>query len=722
MPGLRRVLFLLPVALPAQAPPTDWLIDPSPFVARAEPDADRAELILDNGLLRAQFVTRPDFALVSLRQQVTGRELVRSVRAIATLTIDGNQLPLGGLLGQPDHAFLLPQWLPELKVDPAALHFRGVTIAPIKERLQWQRSRPAAPDAVWPPRGVHAAIHFGADLGQEPQGIAATWHVELYDGLPLLSCWLEVKNGGSAPRELDSCTTVQIAAVEGESRVDPAQTPWTLPGIHVETDFAFCGMTAGDANSHVVHWVADPLYDTQVHYERQTPCLLQVRPKIGPAATLAPGGTFTSWRTFLLLPETDDADRRSLAQRRMYRVAAPWVTENPLMMHIRSADADAVRLAVDQCADVGFEMAILTFGSGFDIEDESAANLEKWAGLRAYAEQKGIHLGGYSLLSSRRISPDGDNCLDRTTGKPGGQRFGFAPALASPWGQDYFRKLYQFYERTGSWLLEHDGSYPGDFDAAARPPLQKGHDDSQWVQFSIIRDFYRWCRGRGVYLNVPDYYYLAGANKCGMGYRETNWSLPRDLQVLHTRQNLFDGTKSKTPSMGWMFVPLTEYHGGGAAATIEPLDAHRDHYERMLIGNLAFGAQACYRGPRLYDTEATLAMVRGCVDWYRAHRQILESDVVHGSSRRADGRDLDWVFHANARLAEKGMLVVFNPLGEAARRSLRVDVRYTGLAGTAKVRTAGEREFALPIDARGVIQVPVEVAAGGYAWFVFTGS
>ena len=31
--------------------------------------------------------------------------------------------------------------------------------------------------------------------------------------------------------------------------------------------------------------------------------------------------------------------------------------------------------------------------------------------------------------------------------------------------------------------------------------------------------------------------------------------------------------------MGWMMVPLTEYHGGGAAATIEPLHEHLAHYE-----------------------------------------------------------------------------------------------------------------------------------------------
>lgn len=113
---------------------------------------------------------------------------------------------------------------------------------------------------------------------------------------------------------------------------------------------------------------------------------------------------------------------------------------------------------------------------------------------------------------------------------------------------------------------------------------------SKWM---IISDFYKWCRGQGIYLNVPDHYFLAGSNKTGMGYREVNWSLPREQQVIHTRQNIFDGTWEKTPSLGWMFVPLTEYHGGGPEAIIEPLDEHLDHYERILTANLALGVQAC---------------------------------------------------------------------------------------------------------------------------------
>ena len=286
-------------------------------------------------------------------------------------------------------------------------------------------------------------------------------------------------------------------------------------------------------------------------------------------------------------------------------------------------------------------MICLSFGSGLNMEDERDVARRHLKELSDYAKNKSLGLGGYSLLASRKISPEEDNCIDPKTGKPGGGAFGFAPALASKWGQDYFRKLRTFFEETGCMLLEHDGSYPGDVDAAARPPLQKGLEDSRFVQWRIVTDFYKWLRGRGVFLRVPDFYYLSGSSECGMGYRETNWSLPRAQQVIHTRLNIYDGTWDKTPSMGWMFVPLTQYHGGGAAATIEPLHEHLDHYRRMMLCNLAFGVQACYRGHRLYDTEETKQMVREVVAWYKKYRDILESDLIHGPPRRRPRRRLD---------------------------------------------------------------------------------
>ena len=89
------------------------------------------------------------------------------------------------------------------------------------------------------------------------------------------------------------------------------------------------------------------------------------------------------------------------------------------MMHVRRADSKSVRLAIDQCAEVGFEMVILTFGSGFNIENEDAGYLAQLKDLADYAHSKGIELGGYSLLASRRVSDEHD-VVNPKTGRPGG--------------------------------------------------------------------------------------------------------------------------------------------------------------------------------------------------------------------------------------------------------------------------------------------------------------
>ncbi|HXR10455.1 MAG TPA: hypothetical protein VN792_06740, partial [Candidatus Acidoferrales bacterium] len=385
--------------------------------------------------------------------------------------------------------------------------------------------------------------------------------------------------------------------MEAESIVDgsPAAFRPSLRAFDAFSDYAFGGGMSPTADAPAIHWTNDPLYTTQVHYELATPCLLKCAPPIGPEQEIQPGGVFESFRVFELVHDSTDRERRGLATRRAYRALAPWVQENPIFMHVRSAAPDAVKAAVDQCAAVGFEMVIMTFGSGCDLENEKPEYLAEVKSLADYAQSKGVTLGGYSLLASRSIDPQ-DDVINPKTGKTGGARFGDSPCLGSAWGEGYFRKLRQFFEQTGCGVLENDGSYPGDVCASTNHPGHKGLQDSQWIQWKMIAGFYQWCRARGIYLNVPDWYYLSGSSKCGMGYRETDWSLPREQQEIIERQNIYDGTWEKTPSMGWMFVPLTEYQGGGAAATIEPLKDHLEHYQARLANLFGAGVMAAYRG------------------------------------------------------------------------------------------------------------------------------
>lgn len=536
-------------------------------------------------------------------------------------------------------------------------------------------------------------------------------HHELYDGMPVFCKWISVENRSDEPVTLDRFTSEILAATEPESQVE-LPPEWLKPNITVESDYSFGGMHATASTQTSVFWGPDPLYTSQVNYQRQTPVLLECRPQYGPATTIPPGQTLESFRVWELVHDSWDRERKGLERRRMYRSIAPWATENPILMHVRQSDNESVKIAIDQCAEVGFEMVILTFGSGFSMENNAPENLSRMKHLADYAHSKGIAIGGYSLLASRRVGGGNDVEL------PEGMRptFGNSPCLDSEWGIDYFNKLYEFFNTTGMDILEHDGSYPGDPCAAEHHPAHKGFDDSQWSQFERIRTFYRWCRENAIYLNVPDWYFLNGSNKTGMGYREVNWSLPRAQQEIIERQNIYDGTWEKTPSMGWMFVPLVEYHGGGPAATIEPLREHLPHYEQRLANLFGAGVQACYRGPRLYDAPETKALVMKWVDFYKKYRRILDSDIIH--VRRADGRDFDAILHVDPSGPVKGLLMVYNPLNTSIRRTLPLNVYYSGVHEVARVAEQDGEPMHMQVDRNYEISLDVQVPARSQNWYV----
>ncbi len=710
MAGMFRAGAQMPVHYQLE---TDWLIAPDSFTAEVRIDPVNRQVVMENGLIRRVIHHGSWSGTWEYRNLMTGENLLRAVRPEAVIVIDGTRHQVGGVASQPNHAYLLPEWRNELEPSPGGWRLVESERVPVRERFPWKRVRHAAPDAQWPPAGAGLRLLFQSD-SPEARDIDVMVHYEIYDGIPALTKWVEVHNRSRRTVNIDHFISEQLAVVPFEDPVEYRNIPLTPPqSLHVETDYAFQGMSLKNSSHHSVQWVPDPEFGTQVNYLKQTPCLLEVRPVRGPDQTLKPGESFRSFHAFELVMDSTDRERRGLAHRRLYRKLAPWVTENPLILHVVSVDEQVVRTAIDQAAECGFEMLSLSFGSGLNMEDDSPANHAKFRALADYAADRGIHLGGYSLLSSRRIgggndvvSPDGES-----------PTHGNCPALTSEWGKEYFRKLRDFFNETGFLQFTHDGSYPGDWDITARPPLQKGLNDSQWAQWKMITEFYQDLRAKGAYLRIPDYYYMAGANECGMGYREVNWSLPRPEQVIHTRQNIFDGTWQKTPSMGWMFVPLTQYHGGGEAATIEPLSEHLHHYEKMMASNLLSGVQAVYRGRRLYDTPETRSMVQRMVQLYKAHRDILESDIIHLS--RADGRQPDMILHANPALQEKGLLAVFNPLSTTVRRSYRIPLYYTGLRGKARVEFADGSEFESDLDGAASVRLNLTLAPDSWTWISF---
>ena len=709
---LEQKVASLPVfdSLASTLTPFDWLLTPERSVAGIYRTPDARGIVVANGMVWRTFRITPNLATTDYVNRMTGERMLRAVSAEGSVSINGTRYPLGGLQGQQERGYLLDDWIASLTPTEGSFRVEDFETRDMAPLLPWKRTRWA--------RNTHDAtgreVVFTLRGPEGMEGVTLKLHVGIYDQLPVIRRYFELVNETSDTLCVDSFELERLAMFEPES---PVEVPphFLLPNIHVESDYHGGGSFTERETDITEHWLTDPAYTSQRNYPRRTPCVLQVSPPIGPAQDVAPGETFCSFNVFEMPFDSDDRERKGLFTRRFYAAIAPWTTQNPIFLHLTSTDPATVRRAVDQCAETGYEMIILSFGCGLNMEDVSEENIARYRELVDYARSRGIEMGCYSLLASRWISDEVD-VINPATGHRGGMRFGSSPCLCSEWGYDYFRRLQTFMERTGMTCLEHDGSYPGDVCASTTHAHHRGLADSQWKQFRKISDFYRWLSERGMYSNVPDFFFLNGTTKVGIGYRETNWSLPRNRQIIHTRQLNFDCTWDRPQTSLWSFVPLVQYHGGGDAATLEPLSEHLYEYKTLMVQNYGCGVQACYRGPRLYDSDETRQAVIDVISWYKKYRRILNSDIIH--LRKPDARDWDGILHVDPQGQEKGLALIFNPLGEDVVREITLPLYYTGLTRRARIREREGRAKSYRLTPEGNVTLTVRIPAGGYTWYV----
>ncbi|AUD04518.1 alpha-galactosidase [Spirosoma pollinicola] len=693
---------------------SDWLITPLTQKAGVFQANNGKDLVLSNGLLTRRFRVSPNLATVDFQNLSTNEQFVRSIQPEARVILNGKAYAVGGLYGQKEHAYLREEWLNGFTANAADFQFKSFTVSALTPYINWQ-------SRTWTQNRKQAAgqeltLRFTSSQ-PEVQGVEVIVHYALYNGMPTLCKWVTIENKSQRPLHINQVINEILATPEEESAVVGKPERMKKPQrIYVENNFAFNNAMRYDLSDQATHWKTDSAYTSQVNYNYETPCLLEVYPTLGVGIDLDASQTYTSIRTYELLLDSYDRERNGLARRQFYKTVTPWTTQNPIFMHLVSTDPATVKRAIDQCIETGYELVILSFGSGLNMEDASDANIKKFKELADYAHAKGILLGGYSLFSSRRIDDETD-VIDPKTGLPDkGAFFGHAPCLASQWGINYLNSLKKFITETGFDLLEHDGPYPGDVCASTKHPGHKGLADSQWVQMEMQKKFYRDLNEKGVYINAPDWYFMDGTNKIALGYREVNFSLSREQQKILNRQNIFDGTWEKTPAMGWGFVPLTKYQGGGPEAVLEPLSEHLTDYKQLMMQYYGAGVQACYRGPRLYDTEATKQTVKQVIDWYKKYRLILNTDLVH--LRRPDGRDWDGFLHVSPTGKEKGLVMLFNPLKTKIIRTIKLPLHYTGLRETAMIRQGEGKAKAYKLNRNYDVELMVEIEPEGYGWWV----
>lgn len=695
--------------------PADWLIQAPSQQARIS--IQGKYITLTNGLSRRSFYQGENLACIDYQNLSNGQQLLRAVHPEARITLNGKSYQVGGMEGQKERAYFKKGWEETLQAGKEDFRFVRYQIQDMKPFIAWTRKTWAMNHQQ--ATGKQIDFEYASPL-PELKNILVTVHYQILDGMPLIIKWLSIENKSAGAIQIDRVVHEILGLVEEESAVvGKPEEMKKQHGIYVETNYAFNNAMRYDISDQTTHWKTEPAYTSQVNYNYETPCLLEIYPEKAPGIALKTGESFHSPRTHELLMDSYDRQRRGLMIRKMYQKIAPWTTQNPIFMHLVSKRDEEVKQAIDQCVATGYEAVILSFGSHLQMEDSSAANIQKWKALADYAHSKNILLGGYSLFSSRRIS-DADDVIDPKTGKPGGAFFGNAPCFGSVWGLAYRDKIKYFYARTGFDIWENDGPYPGDVCASEVHPGHRNLADSQWRQMDIQKELYRWLNERGVYINAPDWYFLDGTHKIGIGYREVNFSLSREQQRILNRQNIHDGTIEKTASMSWGFVPLTKYQGGGPEAVLEPLKDHLEDYRQLMMQYYGAGVQACYRGPRLYDSEETRVMVKSTLDWYKKYREILNSDMIQ--LRRADGRDWDGFLHVNPALPEKGFAMLYNPTNDLMVRRISIPLYYAGIKRSAQVSFQGGAYKSLGVNAQNEIQIEVRIPANGHVWYVIRGN
>ena len=681
----------------------DWLLDPKPYEAKITLSDDR--VVLENGLVSRTITLKPAPATISIRNLTTGDEHLRAISPEARVTIDGKGCDVGGLLGQPILNYLKTEWLAKMRPYTNAYAYVKSEQGPIEARFPCKLHREwMSRDLSWPPKGRHLMMHYAP---QKPGLPHVTVHYEIYDGVPLFSKWLTVENRSGRDCTLTTFVTDEIRFVEYSDIL------FSFAGDVQENFTPIAEDVCGGGERIGYQFCKEPDYKTQRPYFYEGVMTLKFTPGCNVDVRLPDRKPVECFRSWLLLHDSSDRERRSLAIRRTYRTLAPWTDENPLLFHLKQkATPQSVREGVRQCAETGFEAMIISFGTGFNLESTDPAYRATYRAIADEAKAKNVVIGGYSLTSSRNAGTLADNVKGKCL-------FDRGPCLGSVWGKQYIENLKSFMDEAGFGVFENDGPYPGDFCSATNHPGHTTAGNSYWVQWHAQADLYRFCRARGIYVNQPDWYFLIGGNKTGMGYRESNWTLPREYQTIIERQNIYNGTWNKSTSMGWMFIPLSNYHNGGKGSIVEPLRENLAHYDQRFADTFGAGVQSLLRGPRLFDSPETLAVVRKWVKFFKDHRRVLTGDFIH--LRRADGRDWDGWVMADAQGEEKALAFFFNPTDQAMTRKIAVPLYYAGLKDRAMISVNGGAPTETPLDAAQKAHVTLTIPANGYLWLLVKG-
>lgn len=608
-----------------------WVLDATDY--RADITVAGGKLTLSNGLVRREILT-DGCRTASLFNLQRGMELVDAPYPDFFVSVDGKTY-------NGSDGFELME----------------LNIVPCLARVPFQRSETMTAAGTYPPPGKAVELQYHSR--------ALSLHVavryEIYDGMPVLMKQARVRNCGKTAVTVDNI---------GADVLRIAQNRDTL---FVDSDY-----------DSTTDFLGLELSKYAKHYARYRYDTLEVAPAYRMNVKLEGGEEAGSITAYELLFGADYYEQRLIEVKEMYRRIAPWCTDNVLFFHLISNSSRAIRKAVDQCAEVGLEMVIQSFGSGVNMESRREGYLKRIKKAYDYGHQKGLRMGAYTLAYVKNYRPvRGDEALNHDGSH-------ICRCLATDWSQQYMKDVIHFIDQTGADAVEIDGPYGMLLCSGGKTHRHEDFTDCQYKQWKAsVVDWYKELKARGVYINAPDWHFLNGTNRSGVGYEEIAFSERRAEQLITSRIYYYKGTFSKNPSQGWGFLPLNVYHGGGKEAMFFPTEQNTFAFDWALAQITASGVWPTIRGKKVYDSETGKKILAKWVSVFKKYRTVLNGITVHFLPPRIDTGNPERTTCIDAIMSQlpygdvRGFVMFFNQTDKERTEEVDLPVYYTGLTGLA---------------------------------------
>lgn len=352
-------------------------------------------------------------------------------------------------------------------------------------RFEYKPNRGAPSNIPWPPPGLHLQLLFKPPATSRIGSFDVIVNYEIFDDSPILTKWITVVAAGkSASKFKVAIRNVEILSLNHQWAAQGYNWLQVVPDQPRGTKVDWSNEENSEPGSF------QPML--QVAYDRNF------------SLALEPGGSMTSFKALEVLVGSSDPERSGLSLRRLKRLLAPQSQENPIYFHMTNGSSSAFRKAVDQLVQAGFEMIFYSFGSGFDLEAEDLSQLKEDI---AYANARGIEVGGYDLIAWTRQVPDRWRAVTNETGP--------SACFASGWYDYLLDKVKRAIRVANLTAIETDGPYPGYSCSASDHEHHSGISDSTYQQARLQAEFYIELHKLGMYVNQPDDYFFFGANKAG---------------------------------------------------------------------------------------------------------------------------------------------------------------------------------------------------------------